>query len=139
MARKTYDPNKVSVTVNLVPISGFADGEMIVVEYETDENSKHIGTGGEGRFIKSHDRSGTINIRLADYSTSNAALQLVRDLDVEVPITVTDKTSNADLFFTSGAKCQKLPNFVKGAKAQMNEWPFLFIKGIITHTGASEL
>ncbi len=139
MAIKSYDPTKVSVTVNLVPITGFADGDMIMVEYETDENSKHVGTGGEGRFLESKDRSGVCTIRLADYSASNAALQLVRDLNVEVPITITDKTSNADLFFTAGAKCQKVPNFGKGQEAQMNEWPFIFIKGTIVHTGAADL
>ncbi len=139
MGKKTYDPNKVNVSVNLVPITGWADGDMIVVEYDTDHNTKHIGTGGEGRFIKSHDLSGVCNIRLADYANSNAALTLVREVDVEVPIAITDKTSNADLFITTAAKLQKTPGFMKGNEAKMNEWPFIFIKGTMIHSGAGEV
>lgn len=139
MAKKTYDPLKVTVTINGVPLNGWADGDMVMVEYDADQTTKHIGTGGEGRFVKSNDVSGVCTFRLADYSDSNAVLTLIRNVDIEVPITITDKTSNADLFFTTGAKLQKTPAFGKGNEAKMNEWPFIFLKGTIDHTGAADL
>jgi hypothetical protein len=139
MAFLQYDPTKVTVTVGPVAMGGWADGEMITVEYSTDERSKHIGTGGEGRHIRSADKSGTIMIRLADYSPSNAVLQTVNAVDEPVPITVTDKTSNADLFFAESCALVKVPNMVKGAEASINEWTFQFISGTIAHTGAQEV
>lgn len=138
MAKKIYSPKKVSVTIGGVPITGWADGDMLVVTYDTDEHSKHIGTGGEGRFIKSEDVSGVATFRLADYSEANAVMQAVQKAGVEVPITVTDKSSNADVFTTDAAVVRKTPDFQKGADAKMNEWPFLFIRGLIVHSGAGE-
>ena len=132
-----YDPLKVSVIAGTSAIRGFADGEMINVEYTNDENTVHVGTDGQGRFIKSSDRSGTITVRLADYSTSNAALTTLHVADNPFPVVVTDKSSLADVFFTDSAKVQKRPALVKGNEAVMNEWVITFIRGEITHTGAN--
>jgi hypothetical protein len=139
MAFLQYDPLKVTVTVSGIPMTGWADGEMITVEDAVDKRSKHIGTGGEGRHIKSADKSGTITIRLSDYSPSNAALNTIDEVDEPVPITVTDKTSNADLFFADSCALVKLPNMVKGAETSINEWAFQYITRTLAHTGAKEV
>lgn len=139
MAYKQYDPTKVTVTVGGVAMSGFADGEMITVEFSNDFRAKHIGTDGQGRHVKMADRSGVITIRLSDYSPSNAVLTAVDVTDVPVPITVTDKTSEADLFFAESCMLQKMPNMVKGKDASENEWPFQFIRGTMVHSGAEEV
>lgn len=139
MANQQYDPAKVSVVVGVATMRGFADGSMISAEYENDENTKHIGTDGQGRHIKSSDRSGQITIRLADYSVSNAALTALHVADVPFPIVVTDKSSNADVFFADSCKVAKRPPIEKSNEAVMNEWIFNFIRGEITHTGAAQV
>ena len=139
MAKTVYDPTKVSVSINGVAITGWADGDMVTAEYEVNSISKHIGTGGEGRFIRSLDVSGQCTIRVSDYSNANAALSLINRVGVPVAITVTDKTSNGDLFFTEGAMVQKVPALAKGAEAKMNEWVFEFLRGDIVHAGAADL
>lgn len=139
MATKSYDPTKNIVTINQVPITGWSDGDMITVTFNNDFTDTHVGTGGEGRFIDRKDRSGVCTMRLADYSPANAALQLIFELNVEVAISIVDKTSNGDSFFTPGAKIGKIPDLVKGAEAKTNEWPWKFHKGKITHAGAAEL
>jgi hypothetical protein len=139
MPKVVYDPTKVSVSVNSVGITGFSDGDMFMAELTTDKITGHIGTGGEGRFIESKDRSGTCTIRLADYNNANAALTAIDTAGVPVAITVTDKTSNADLFFTEAAMVQKTPNFEKGAEAKTVEWVFQFLRASIIHSGAAEI
>jgi hypothetical protein len=139
MAFSQYDPLKVTCTVSGVPIRGWADGEMIVVEDTVDKRSKHIGTGGEGRHIKSADKSGTITIRLADYSPSNAVLLAVDEVDEPVTITVTDKSMNADLFAADSCTLVKVPNMTKGAETSINEWAFQYITRKLIHSGAEEV
>ncbi len=139
MALKSFDPNKCIVTINLVPITGWSDGDMINVSFNTDKTNTHVGTGGEGRFIDMKDRSGVCTMRLSDYSPANAVLQLISDINVEVAISIVDKTSAGDTFFTSGAKIGKDPDLVKGAETKTNEWPWKFHKGKITHGGAAEI
>jgi len=136
MAFKQYDPKKVSVTVGATPMRAFADGSMIVAEYTTDKRSVHVGTDGNGRHIKSADESGSITIRLASYSPSNAALLALDALDEPYPITVTDNSSNADLFFAESCALRKVPNMEKSNVEVPTEWIFNFTRGEIAHTGA---
>lgn len=136
--KQVFDPTKVSTIVGGVPISGWADGDMVIAEYDADHTTKHIGTGGEGRLIASKDRSGKCTVRVSDYSAVNTALSLIDAVGLPVPIIVTDKTSVGDLFFTSQAKLIKTPPLKKGAEAAMNEWVFQFVSGNIVHSGASD-
>jgi len=134
-----YDPTKVSVVMGGVPLRGFADGDMVSIEYTNDQRSVHVGTQGEGRHIKSNDLSGTATVRLADYSPSNDALMLIHRADTPLPLVVTDKSTNAGLFFAASAMVQRVPNMVKGSEASMNEWVLEFVKGEINHSGAKDV
>lgn len=139
MAKVVFDPTKVNISVNLVPITGWADGDVFIADFATNKVSTHIGTGGEGRFILSKDASGIATIRVADYSLANAGLSVIDTVGVPVIITCTDKSSVGDLFFTEAAMVQKVPPLEKGAEAKMKEWVFEFINARIVHTGAAEL
>jgi hypothetical protein len=143
MALKSFDPTKCITTVATVPVSGWADGDMIVVSYTTNATSTHVGTGGEYRFIDSKDLSGTITIRLADYSPLNTVFDNIVKSGLQVPISVVDKTTQApgipgDTFFTPAAKNQKIPDMMKGNEAKMNEWIWEFGKGVMTRAGSAE-
>jgi len=133
-----YDPSKVSVILGVAPVRGFADGEMVTVEYSEDKRSVHIGTDGRGRHIKSKNRSGTVTVRLADYSPSNATITTLDLVDEPFPITIIDKRSNGDLFFASSCALKKIPNLAKGDSPAMNEYVFNFVSGTVTHMGAKE-
>jgi hypothetical protein len=133
-----YNPLKVSVIIGGVPVSGWADGDMVIAAYDADHTTKHVGNGGEGRLIETNDRSGTLTVRLSDYSQVNGAMSVIDQAGLPVPIIVTDKTSVGDLFTTSAAKLQKTPDLRKSNEAVMNEWVFVFIKGTIIHSGAKD-
>lgn len=136
MAFYQYDPKKVSVSVGGVPVRGFADGDMVTVEFTSDKRSIHVGTDGNARHIRSVDETGTCTIRLASYSPSNAALFTLDKADEPYPIAVTDKSSNADLFFAESCALRKIPNMVKGAEETPLEWIYQFTRGEIVHSGA---
>lgn len=139
MTKVVYDPLKVSISVNGVPITGWADGDVFTADFATNKTSTHIGTGGEGRFLISKDASGICTIRIADYSLANAGLSVIDSVGVPVAITCTDKSSVGDLFFTEAAMVQKVPPLEKGNEAKMKEWVFEFIRANIVHTGAAEI
>ncbi|MCK4960788.1 MAG: hypothetical protein KAT00_15350 [Planctomycetes bacterium] len=139
MTKVIYDPIKVSISVNGVPVTGWADGDIFTADYEVNKVDKHVGTGGEGRFIVSKDVSGTATIRVADYSDANASLSLIDTVGVPVALTCTDKSSNGDLFFTEAAMVQKVPPLGKGNEAKINEWVFVFIRGTIVHAGVADI
>jgi hypothetical protein len=112
---------------------------MVTVEYTNDQRSQHVGTQGEGRHVKSNDLSGTATVRLSDYSPSNDALMLIHRADTPLPLVITDKTTNAGLFFAASTVVNRVPNMVKSNEASMNEWILGFIKGEINHSGSKEI
>lgn len=138
MAKKVYDPTKVSINIGGVTITGWADGEICSAEYDEDEVSVHQGTGGEFRFIKSKISKGVFTVRTADYSTANAVMTAIRAAGVPVPVIVTDKSSLGDLFNTASAMIQKMPKLTKSNEAVMYDWPMVFGKADIVLTGAPE-
>lgn len=135
---ESYSPKKVTCKVATHTIRGWEDGDMIVAEYDNDEVEVHVGADGNARFIDILARTGTITLHLSDYSPSNAVLQGIKDANVPVPITCTDKSSNADLFFAKQCKCQKQPAWGKAKTARSNPWPFKFLNGKLKATGGKE-
>lgn len=138
MAFTQYDPSKVSIIIGGFTMRATADGDMVEVEFESDEYSKHIGTMGEGRHIKNLDRSGTVTVRLADYSPSHGVLQALRKAGQPFPIMVRDKSTGSDMFFADSCTLRKGPNFAKGKEAKESDYVFQFISGEVIMAGADE-
>ena len=134
-----YDPTQVIVTIPGHTVRGFADGSMIKAEFDQDQNTVYIGTKGEGRFVKSANRSGTVTIRLGSFSPSNGIIAGFELADLPFFIKVGDKNSNFDKFFADSCKVKKIPAYEKGKEETENEWVFSFIYGQIFHTGARTL
>jgi hypothetical protein len=144
MGQKQYDPTKNITTLATIPITGWADGDMITVTYDTPTRTKHVGTGGEYRFTVGKDLSGKITIRLADYSPVNKVLDNIEKIGLAVPLSTVDMTTVApgnpgDSFFTPELVLEKMPDLTKGAEPKMNEWVYLFGKGVMTRSGAAEV
>jgi len=132
-----YDPSKVTITVGTNIMRGFGESAMVEVEYSEDHYSMHIGVDGNGRHVKILNTSGTVTVTLADYSPSNRALSVMRDLDIAMPITLTDKTTKDDSFFAQSCMLVKTPNMVKAKEAGEYTWVFQFIKGKVFLTGGT--
>ena len=139
MAFKQYDPTKVPIIIGTIIARAFADGSMVDVTFTNDKRTKHIGTGGEGRHILQKDMSGTVTLRLADYSPTHDAIMILDKLDQPFPITIADKTTTAALFFADSCTLSKVPDFSRGKEATEVEYVFQFINGFVNHSGATEV
>lgn len=84
-----YDPMKVSVLVNYVPVTGFADGTFVSVNRNNPTWNTVSGASGEVVRSKSNDKTGTIEITLMQSSAFNSTMK---------GLMLADETSNAGKF-----------------------------------------
>lgn len=79
---KVYDPEKVSIIICGIPISGgYADGSFIEIEQDSNDFNDVVGTDGEVTRSKSNDRRATIRVRLMQSASANNALSALNALD----------------------------------------------------------
>lgn len=136
MSYKSYNPQKVTVLVGIHACRAFGDDTMVDAGFSNDLGSVFVSTDGKGRHVDSADRSGTVIISLAANSPSNAVFMAIMAANEPVPITVTDKSSKADLFFAGSCKLQTMPRLVKKKSNTVNEYTWNFTEGTVLHTGA---
>lgn len=138
---KSYDPKKVNVTF-VHPVLGphtvraFGDGTMVQVSYNADFGTVFVGTQGEGRHVESADRSGQATVSIADNSPSNGFFSNAVKSKTPMALTVTDKSSNADLFYAGSVMIGTLPDMTKANENTVNEWVWNFTKGEMNRSGA---
>ena len=93
---RSFDPNRVTVTVAGTAIVGFAD-DKVMVERANNSWELIVGADGEATRVKSNDKSGSITINLQQSSPSNDFLSAIFAVDEAaasgvVPIVITDKS-----------------------------------------------
>ncbi len=76
-----YSPDEVDVLVAGVPITGWADGEFLTIEWTTDRFVSQVGTDGEVTRSRSGDYRATATIRLMQTSDSNDLLSALAASD----------------------------------------------------------
>lgn len=137
----SYNPQKVTVQC-VHPVMGphkvraFGDDTMVDAGFNTDFGSVFVSTDGEARHVESADRSGTITIPIADYSPSNEYFMGVYASGEPMAVTVTDKSSKADLFFAGSVKLRTMPNMMKKRDNNVNEYVWNFTNGKMVRTGS---
>lgn len=82
---ETYDPKLYTVVVAALPIDaeGYADGEFIKIERDSDSFTDVAGTGGGVARAKQHDKRATCTLTLLQTSPMNAVLSTLAKLDDE--------------------------------------------------------
>jgi hypothetical protein len=78
---KTYDPNKIAMSIAGIPIEGIMDGTFVKVERNAQTWNLKVGSGGEAARAKSNDKSGKITFTLMQTSVTNDALSALAKLD----------------------------------------------------------
>ena len=129
MAFKTYDADQVSVTVAGILIdSGFADGEFLRIEQETDDYSDVVGTDGEVTRSRSNDRRATVTLLLMQSSDANDKLSALSALDNSSPngagvgaFLVRDR-SGRSMYSAEHCWISKPPNVGFDREAGSREW-----------------
>lgn len=130
MSSQTYDPGAVVIAVRGIPLTGYAPGTFINIQRAVDGLATVIGADGEGTFVRSRNRSGTITLTLRAESPSNDVLAAMYRAD-EVglptgrgPLTVTDLSGTSQAS-TRDARIQKLPAMGFSDGSSTREWIFI--------------
>ena len=126
----SYDPSQVIVTIGGVIVSGFSDGDSIVVRRNEDAYSMRAGNdGGIGR-ARNPNMSGEFEFRLLQTSGANAALSaLVATDDLTnqglptFPIQVLDG-SGFSLAIASQCWIKTVPEMTFGKEVGERTWVF---------------
>lgn len=75
-----YDPLKVSVIINGVPIKGFAKGTFVEFSYNEPRTSTEVGAQGDPNTALSRDRSGKLKFTLMNNQPSNQYMEYMTQL-----------------------------------------------------------
>lgn len=126
---KIYDADQVTMILCNIPIdSGYADGEFLRIEQDSDDFSDVVGTDGEVTRSKTNDRRATVTVSLMQSSTGNTVLSALNNLDRNIPggagvgtLLVRDKQGTS---LYTAAKCwiMKPPDAAFGREATSREW-----------------
>jgi hypothetical protein len=81
---KTFDPKLYSIVIAGIPIpaKGYADGEFIKIEWDTDGFTDVAGTDGDVTRAKQHDKRATVTFSTMVKAAINAVLSTLYNLDV---------------------------------------------------------
>lgn len=86
MGLKIYDADQISINIAGIPIiGGFADGEFLRIEKETDDFTDVVGTVGEVTRSKTKDGRATVTVILMQTADSNAVLAALSQVDRNAP------------------------------------------------------
>ncbi len=82
---KEYNPSEIAMSFAGIPIAGYADGEFVVIEAESDDFTDVVGTDGDVARARTNDRRGTVTFKLMQTSDTNALLSALRSADLLAP------------------------------------------------------
>ncbi len=85
MALRTYDPVQIAMIFG-GPITGFADGTFVSVEYNEDLFTLLVGSDGEACRSKTNNNSARITFTLGQWSQSNDFLSALMNVDLNSPL-----------------------------------------------------
>ena len=123
-----YDPKEVQVIVGGNPITGYADGTFVVVDFDEQSWNKATGADGHVGRAKSNNFGGTITITLMATSNGNDILSALwnrdrRDNGGVVNILVKDALGTT-IWSAAQAWIQKLPEQSFSKDIEEREWVF---------------
>ncbi len=127
---KVYNPDEMTIAVGPVLIeNGFADGEFIRVEQESDDTEDVAGTDGEVAVSRTNDRRATITIILMQTAAANAGLSTLSNLarsapgmtGAIVPLLIRDR-NGATLYTGQNAWVRRAPDASFDRTATGREW-----------------
>lgn len=138
---KDYDPTEVTVSFAGITIQGFADGEFVRVEQDTDDFTDVVGTDGEVSRSKTSDRRATVTFLLMQTSATNILLSALSNADRDAPggagvgaLYIRDRQGTS-LHRAAEAWIQKPPNVSYDRTPGPREWVIRCAKLIRTDGG----
>ena len=126
MSFATYDFSQVNVILGGVPITGFADGTSVTVEFDEEQFTKVTGADGLTTRSKSNNYAGSVTLTLQQTSKSNDELSALWNADRinnngVVPLLIKDN-SGRTLWAAENAWVQQMPTQEFGKELADREW-----------------
>jgi hypothetical protein len=126
MAVKTFDPDKLAISIGGNLITGFAEGSFVKVSRDTDSFNLTVGSDGEATRVKTNNKAGTVVITLQQSSASNDILSALAASDElsnggAVPLLVKDN-SGRSLYSAETAWVQKYADAEYSNDVTDREW-----------------
>lgn len=128
---KNYDPDGIIVTVNAIPVQGFAPGTFVRVERDEDTFTEQVGAGGDVVRVRNRNRMGKVTITLLQSSPTNDQLSLMHRADeltapgvvsTGVGQVMVKELNGATVAGGANAWVRKPPQIEFGAEASNREW-----------------
>ena len=133
---KTYNPKDILVSVDTVPVTGYADGDDVIqVDYNNPFVETMVGVTGEGAFVEHNDHSGKIVLKLLATSVMNDAFSILVAANAEFVVGLTDARGTTVVAAVS-CRFEKLPQVQFGGALGMREWTILALE-IIENVGGN--
>jgi hypothetical protein len=128
MSTKYYDADQVTVSIAGIPLSGYAEGEFLRIEQETDDFDDVAGTDGEVTRSKTNDARANVTVLLMQSSDSNDLLSALSNTDRRAPngagvgaFLVRDRNGRA-LYTAPACWVKRPPNATFDRTATAREW-----------------
>lgn len=126
MAFATYDFSQVNVILGGVPVTGFADGSSVTVEFDEQQFTKVTGSDGLTTRSKTNNYAGNVTLTLQQTSKSNDALGVLWNADRlnnngVVPLLIKDN-SGRTLWTAKNAWIQQMPSQDFGKESTDRAW-----------------
>ena len=129
----TYNPKRVTVSVHVYPVSGYADGTFVSIEVP-DDYTRMDGCDGVITRVQNQIRAGVLRLTLAQSSVSNEKLDLIRAFIRSgflstVPVSITDTgggglIGGSTRIMCTGAWIRSAPVISFGKEPNAREWVF---------------
>ncbi len=118
-----YDPKKVNLNVLGHNVTGFGDGDKIVVEPVTKtEWESDVGVDGDVVFSRNHDKRYNIKVKLHKSSPTNIFFQQLRKVGVPFPVYLENKAGGKYIGGGLEAFLSERPSTSFGTKLGAREW-----------------
>ena len=123
---KTYDFKQVQCILGANILTGFADGDAISMEYESNLFNLTVGADGEATRSKTNNRSAKVTIKLLKTSTANDILNEFYQSDLlsnggVFPFMLKD-SNGVELHAAEKMWIEKEPSAPFGVDAPQREW-----------------
>jgi hypothetical protein len=126
---KSYNADEVTLSLGQTLIeAGFADGEFLRIEQQTEDFVDVVGSDGEVAVSRTNDRRATITVLLLQTSDGNDILSALRTLSVQgtglagaVALYIRDRNGRS-LYEADTCWIQKPPDVSLDRSATVREW-----------------
>jgi hypothetical protein len=131
---KQYDASQVDIVINGILInSGFASGEFLTLKQSAPDYKKYVGADGEVTRSRTNDRSGEMEVKLAQTSSGNSFLTALSNADILSKngagvgaLLIRDKLSGACIYTAGKCWIAKPPDVTFDADTTPRTWMLEF-------------